>query len=692
MSEILPAKPPSRLIDGEGESKKDRFVTDWDLDKKYWLDKHKVFDWNYLMYRSILVNNDLYGKQYFQAFGLSVFIPRTFQIVESIAAQGASRKTDITVSGRNFLDNKNAEYMQAMDKAEWDRSGATQARNEAQYNALIFGNGPLFNPFVIETEKQHFLMQEPTEQEVISTQGNDPEDGIPDVVSNPFLDRKGQKWEERDIVRYKGMKPSAENPYYVFPNRFATDKKRMGHCYRYIIKEINDARDYAVKQGWCTEEESKTLIQKATAERFDKVRTMVDSLYQIPITPFTRTDNATQYQAARPSQAMDIEGDVTFFIERYEDNYYEVRCGSDINTTLHWDYSVYPHKQIPILIYQDVRVPGELLAMGEPEIIRWQQMEENKLHNYYLNNIVISMVQRYAIVGNYLEDESDASFWNPFKPIRLKQIPGININQAIMPMAQPQPQALPMQLMNLVKETTQATSGASDYVVSSNDSKADTATESNNLVAATFARINEKLRRMEEETTADVVNQWHACYYEFYDEEMDLQLTGEDGYVRFLPYTRSEKNEDAASVKEAASKLGVATGPGGAQTLEQVYIKAGYTRVVFASDLQGGLVAQTKFSDVELTKEKQMMQFQALFDLAEKANVANQNAGKPERLDSFKLAQEALSKSPLIHNIDDYITSMAPAPVPVTPPSTEAAPPSPAPVDNLAPEVPAMPA
>lgn len=667
MSESIPKLSPLTLK--QGDKVTDVFISDWDLDREYWKKHHKKFDWNYLFYRSILVNNAVYGDEYMKAFGLNVFVPLTFQTIESIAAQGSSRKTDITVKGRTFLENKNAKFMEAMDNAEWQRSGASQARNEGQYNALLFGNGYVFNPFVCDVEKVHRLKdtREDDKKPPHTDDGEETED------TNPFVDRRGKKWEEYSLTRYKGMKPRALNPYYTFPSRHAIDKDNMGRCYVYTILPVKDARKFAVDSGWCTADEAEKIIIPGSVEYFDKVRHTVDSLYSLAPMAFVRTDNTEQVQRPVPSPLTD-DGEMCAFIERYENDYYEVRVATNISETLYWDWNVYPHKEIPIKVYQDVRIPNEFLAMGEPELIRWQQIETNKIHNYYLNTVLIEMVQRYAIVPSYLEDESDASFLNPFRPIRLKQIPGIQINQAIQAMPQPEVKRSPVDLMNMVKETSQATTGASDFVVSANDAQSQTATESNNLVAATFARINEKLRRMEEETTSAIVNQWHPCFYTFYDEDQDFLLTGEGDYVRFLPYDRSEANEDKEMIKEASDRL-QAEG----QTLEQVYMNAGYNLVVFASDLSGDYLAATKFADAEISKEKTIAQFTATLAALKEANKTAQEQGEKKRFDVFKVTEEMAKQLPMINNIDDYIlpngfkVQSVPAPSAMNPQSAQPA-------------------
>jgi len=659
----------------------DEFVTDWSIAKEYWKNKHRIFDFSYLQYRSILTTaaaGSTLGDQYLRAFGQQVFVPLTFQTVEAINSQATTKKTEIVCTSAHLENRRKARFFTAMDNGEWQRSKAEIAKNEARYNALIFGNGYLGNFFVFDKVTDQFL-KDPRDK---AKKPNDPSDGTPDVPSAGDVPPAKREWEKRTITRYKGMKPTSLNPYYVFPDPQATSQDDWQYCYVYAMMPLKKARAFAVAQGWCSEDETELKVPKCTPEKFDKIRDTVDSLYQTSVSSFNRTDNTAQLQAPRTSGMSEMmRGDWAVLLCRYEGNSFEVRAVGNDGETLHKDHNIYPHKEIPIIVLQDVKIPHEFLAMGEPEILRWQQVEYNKIHNYTLGAVLMATVPRYALIGAYLQDESDASYANPFKPIRLKPLPGMTVSNAIQAMPMSDVKQTPFQLMELVRATAQATTGASDFVVSSNTSETETATESNNLVAATYARISEKIKRMDEEGVSKMIDQWHQCYMTLYDEEMDLQITGENVYYRYLPYDRSEANENREMIAEACERLDVYDDQ--KITLEQVYMKAGYQIVIFASDLMGRMVVETKFADLEINRKQLIAEYKDTMVLLNDINNAASAQGEGRRFNVFKLGEDLVKQLTLISNIDDYIVNppapepSAVAPAPGTTPA-EAMPPLPA--------------
>lgn len=637
--------------DTSNMSTEDVFWTDWQETKTYWKRYHRIWDYDYLFYKSVLTYNNLYGTDYLNAFGMQIFVPRTFQTVESIAAQLNSRKTEFIVEGEGLIDSFVAPYFQKMDNIEWKRSKAETEKADATKDALIFGNGYIFNPYVDNTVERHFPK---TVSEELAGDFQDPEDGKPQEDTVDV--KKPIEWEKKMMTYYRGMKPRRLNPYYVFPDPAARDDSDWQFCYVYSIMRVDKLRSFVVSKGWMTQVEANEKINpNLSVEWFDSIRDTIDSLYDTEITPWTRTDNYNRRRSTSSASKQKYLRNMVAIVERFEEDLYEVRLdGSKIE--LHKDYNIYPHKKIPIIPLWDYKVNDEFPGMGEPQVIRWQQIEENKIHNLTMNAMLLSIVQRYAINSSLLQDETDLSFQNPFKPIRLKNLPGISVNQAIMPMAQPDVKQTPFELMALVKDTIQQTTGATDFIVGASQDKNDTLGQSRGLAMATSSRISEKARGIDEGATVKIVEQWHPCYFYFYDEEMEFRLTGEKKYVMYLPLDRGVDNEDPAKVAVAIEKLNgkIPNGVTG-QTLVQVYKNAGYEEVIFRSDIVGNCTVTVKISDVDVDNQKEVGEGMQALKLMDEINATNAQNPAIEKFDTFKLGKDILKKIPMTSNVDQYV-------------------------------------
>ena len=105
------------------ESKPDTFLTEWQDAKAFWQRVHKKMDYNYLMYRSILTYNKIYGEKYLESFGVQVFVPRTFLTIESLSASENVQKVEFTVRPNNHSSRGLTKYCQKLDNIEWTTAG-----------------------------------------------------------------------------------------------------------------------------------------------------------------------------------------------------------------------------------------------------------------------------------------------------------------------------------------------------------------------------------------------------------------------------------------------------------------------------------------------------------------------------------------------------------------------------------------
>ncbi len=632
---------------GETKPTEDIFLRDWVRERNFWLRYHAVWDQGYLNYKSILTNVATLGDEYIRAYGLNAFAPLTFQTVEALKAQVNGSRTEFLVKSetgaRGFLDSKRAKYFQIMDNSEWVRAKAEQELRNARHNALLFGNGYLLDFFADEREIVH-LPELEEEKDTAPEGGNDGQSR-----SLNINDTKALKFKEKEITRYRGVRIESLNPYYVFPDSRAKGD-RWRYCYYYYVGSVEDVRDLVVNAGWLSMEEAQKKIVGTQVQRFDGVRDTIDSLFSMSTSQFTRGDHPSGSTAPTGASNGERRGDEAALIIRYEKDVIEVRL-ADATELVFKGYSIYPHKEIPITVLKNNPTPDEPCGMGEPEVIRWQQIGQNKVHNLLLDAVLMSVVQRYAVNTTLLEDPTDISFYNPFKPIRLKNLPGISVAQAVMPLPQPEVKQSPFQLLALMKEMAQQASGASDFIVSSNDSIADTAAESNNLLAATTMRIKDKVRYINETSLPRIMHHWHANFYYFYDEEMDYQKIGEDTFIRWLPYDRHRDNTDETLIKAAIDLLN-STG----KTLEEVYRNAGYEEVIFLSDVvEGSFSVEVRVTDVEADKRATFEDLLRVVKLGNETNAAAKERGDSRSVDTFAIFVEAIKHVSAIPNVQDYI-------------------------------------
>ena len=662
-------------LDPAYQKKLETFHSDWQRSKEKWKRQHKVWDFAWVNYRSMLTLNTVMGEDAMRAMGLSVHVPLTFQTVESLCAHMNQRKVEFTVKGKGLLNERKAKFLQKMDNVEWIRSGADQEANEAKKNSLIFGNGFMLNAFVNDTEVLHLAEPMPASDPSMDFP-QDPNDGIPQEEQTVKIG--GQEplhWAVKEVMRYKGMKPRSLNPYYVFTDPQATCDENRRFVYLYTLMPLEEAKKFAIVQGWVSEQDADEKIKATSYERFDRIRSTIDVVFSLQAMAYSRGSHIDPLDSLRN---MHVEDDrnrepMVLFLERYEKDFYAVSIGES-GEVIYADYNVYPHKQIPIVGFWDYKLPDVYEGMGEPEIIRWQQIETNRIHNLVLHGVLMQTVSRFAINSTLMESENDASFWNPFRPIRLKPLPGINVNQAIMALPTPELKQSAFELMGLVQDTVQKTTAANDFVVSSNEAKTNTATESNNLVAATTGRLRDKLRTMER-SIKNVVEQWHPCYYTFYGDEMEFELTGENTFIKFLPYNREEANEDPTMIQDAKLSF-VQNGfdpnvLAQARTLEDVYMAVGYGLVIFTSDLLGEFSLEAIIGDPELSSsdmiEKKLSALKIMTDI-NAAAVADPNEHR--RFDVFAFGKDALSGFSSIKNVDDYVKDLTQQTPPVGPQPT----------------------
>jgi len=627
------ANPTGHVKDGA-----DVFEDDWQRDRDFWVRRyHARWNYAYTAFRSIMTTNEVYGKQFLETVGLQSYVPLTYQTIVSLWAQVNSKKITIKNKAQKLKSKKRQEFLDRLDNAEFTRSKSNSARVQAMFYVLLLGMGWIASLFVDDVRTAHYVVPPTGKAE------GDPE-SAEDDLSNDL------NWEEKEITRYRGMKLFSWNPWYVFPDCRATSRDNMGHLYRYIPISVDEAIQYVVAQGWMTEEEAVTKITTQKIERFDAVRDTVDSFFSL--VNWSKGDHANTASSSSPKSGdLDKDTNMTAFIERYEDNYYEIRVVGS-NVPLYKDFNIYPDKGIPAWPVFNEKVPDEMDGIGEPEKIRYQQMDANRLNSITYQAVLMSVVQRYAIAGQYLEDETDASWQDQFRPIRLKKgIQGLKASDAIHALPQPEVGQAPFTMRGIILDTIQKVTGATDFVTATSDAKTDTATESDRLAAASGSRVREKLRDMDEEVIPAAIKQWHCSYPLFYSDGLEFRTIGDEDFGIFIADNRDAANSDKDKISNVATEYGVEA----AKTLEETYRSAGFKQVVFLDEITNDFEVTTTTNDSDLDRIQNLNAMTKAMDTMITANKAAGEQGDTRRFDVFALGKELIRNLPQVGDPESYV-------------------------------------
>lgn len=658
MSELN--QPESDIVVEKAKDDQDyveRFKREFNRNVEHRRLQHRKNNFHYLQYKGILWLNSVYGEDYLKTIGLQVHVPRTFMTVEAIRPYLSGRPLDIKVKGSTMKEFNNSKKAEHTLKGEWNRSGADWQKADAEFYALLFGTGFLLSKYTDERETQPLY------------------DGVDD---------EGKiTWKDGEFIRYQGMKARSLNPYFVFPDDSATSEDDWKNCYVYSIWDFDEWKEYCVGQGFKID----GMTAGGHLEEFDAIRRRIDTIYGAANYELVTRDNGT-----KTTNTLEIPQFITenkiMVVERFSKNEYAI-CSGATWTLNHRENNPDPDKIIPIQPLRDYRVPDEFDGIGEAEVMRWQQYEENKVHNLAYMATLMSTIQRYGIIEDDLVDPTEASFSNPLKWIRMKKTPTADINKSIQALGKSNSNDVPIKFLDVIDRIRQEATGVSSYITSSPSSEVNTLGEANIMKEAGLERIRQKIYQIEERDLAPVLKHWLACIAQYYTDEMDMLLNdGEDYMVRFVPYDR-QFNTDVSTVAE----LSVNNGISGAQTIEAVYLQMGYKEVIFVSDIIGGYNIEIKTATGVGDRQTMIDQLNVLIKTWSEINAT---LGY-QAFDLVKAGEELGRQFPdAIKNIDEYIKPPpAPAGIPGMPPEAGGQPPAPGasaiPAIPPAPEAPAVP-
>ena len=298
-----------------------------------------------------------------------------------------------------------------------------------------------------------------------------------------------------------------------------------------------------------------------------------------------------------------------------------------------------PEKRYALEKLDDIAVPGEFWSMGEPYIMRYQQIEENRIHNSILDLLHFSVSGMLGINTQYLEDPYDTEYF-PGKVWKIKAIPGVSIND-VMQNFQSSPAAISpaLRFMQEVKQIGQQTTSITDFVTGASKSIAETATESRQLASASDITIIDKIRETVSGAMVNICKNWLAQYPIVYDGKK-IKLAGSGQKIYFIG-----KNKKDVSEKEIKSILDEGYEP---------------EDIIFLDDSDTSNPKLKIVGDIEISKEVKYRQWVSAIDFANNINKIAFETGDPRRIDTIKMGQDAMANFDVISDPGQYLMENMP--------------------------------
>jgi len=591
---------------------------------------HKMMNYHYLMYKGISLLNQQYSREILESLGLQINVPRTFMTIESIRPD-LNKPINIYAKWVNRKDKSQANKVAQMLKGEWMRSKADLEKAKSEFDGLLFGSGYLLSLFENDEEESDIF------------------DGY---------DNDGKPQYKKGIRKiYEGMRVKWLNPYYVIPDRKAKTYEPRQHTSprRIWVPAIWDY-DMFLEEAKKKDYDVKGLLKGGDVEEYDAVKRQIDALYTRTMTEMKTRDNGliTSASGEEPSQVIDDNS--LLVVAEYTPTETNLYAGPDFKL-ISSTKRISPKKEIPIYVIKDYDVPGELEGIGEAEVIRWQQYEENKVHNLMYLQVILNTVKRYGIMEDLLVDPTEVRMSNPLKPIRMKFREGAKISDAVQMLDQHSSSDVPLRVLDEVKTIGQMATGQTDYGIGASESEANTLGEAKLMAQAGNKRVRQKIQTMEEGGITPILEQWLCTIPMLYTEELDYLVNdGVDQQIKFLPFDRN-MNKNAKLVAEYSVREGVQAGSDGlaVTTLEQIFLAEGYMQVVFISDLIGSYNLTIKTAAGLLDRMEQIRQYRESIADARADNAEQLSLGRPAVWDTSKMTEELLRlQDEVVDDVNDF--------------------------------------
>lgn len=647
-----------------------------ELDKRWGIAldaRRKRFDvWNYsyLQYRSINYFSLLYGSfpSYWNAWGQGVFIPLTFQAIETMKRQMKLRIPDWMIEGFTPEARKNEDYVKYITRSEWQRSGAQREVMECVHDTILYGRSFL----------SPHLRQEYADREVEEI----------DEITGEI------KKVSKSVIVYYGAAMRRIDPYDWFPepNTHATsinnpnpDRRKNWGFERYIM-DVEILRD-TYKNLANSNGNWKYLKPGGDLTDYKYLRSQVDELFTLnenALSPGT-LDDLTSIRVPSSRKFDENEGKIEV-LEYWERGRHVVLAGGII---LLDTPNPYPHGEIPIVdapCYES----NEYDSPGVPEVVRFLQLSENVLWDQVLSNVVMSVHKMIAVNRNYVEDEGELTV-RPLGIIHLKPQPGVRVSDAMQMIDFGAIHQDIFNVITMLKQQFEGTTGQTGFVTgqASPETKVERVGVARQLVAAGNLVVRDIARNIEDYLIGEAVRQMIFIIQKYYrtaiGNETMLPVRVEEGdKVEFYAYVANLQED--IGVDESLGLVG----------------EGRYKGIITADSLDGKYGVKVKgASSIPLSpedEEARQLRFLEMANMVGKPMVdaagqvqADPTTGKAIQVPIFDIEKVATKVARDVFGIADPEEYKWKPPTPAAPASPDTTSPEAIPPESITEEVPVPP-
>lgn len=564
-------RPEAKPIEKEEEEILSSFNDMWQESSAAKSSIKRMMEESYLSFRSILSDYSFLSRD-IDRMGLAVYVPHTFQAVASIQAQlnGRPPQYRLTPTVPGEKNRMAADAVGRFSRAEFNRSKAIREFATAVQVSLIFGTAFLRSRYRYDKKKGKFMTGK---------------DGSGTM-----------QFEERDRVIYSGWGLENDHPLRVYlPPTHSHDPQQWPY---YIVREVTDVRKewlyYSQNPGIGYKDNWRAIMPGGDITDDMDVLFRIDQSYEIGNVryPGSMKDFFTRKMSSNyaSSQASSKYLAPKFRVyDMVNDAWYVIVNGRVV------EYHPNPldSKELPVEAVRDYKVEFSPWGIGEPQLLRYLQLEANALHTLVLDSVKFSTAGVYGINSTALKNPNDLSVY-PGKVFELKNLPNLTIDNAIKALSTGDVKSGAFRMIEENNSVIGKTLGTGSAIIGGDPINAGSATESNNLKAAASTRIYERSRMMEQENLVNVIGTQIQFMAQFYDEELTTKL-GDGEFVKFVP----GEEADYPAENKASD------------------ISAGHSVIVYTSDLAQGFDIQVEGeSTLPISRQERRMEGMQLLKLA----------------------------------------------------------------------------
>ena len=577
-------------------------------------EQRKIWDYSYLAYKGIMLWAEINRKRRANQFGLYVNVPRTFMTIEGIRRNFNISKLRVQLEQVAGMEDFKRNNLSAFLNYDIKRGGTFEQIKDAGFNKLLFGNGFLYS-YLAERKGKFGKITGGVNNETA-------------VVKNT-LDAK-------ERIKYFGMVARSVSPYKIFSDpdglTFDYNDAVNSPCNYTCIRDVKHITTF--RRDWKGIIPDKILDEVepggSDMNNYEAVRETVDSLFGMDSLRYP----GTVEDVIGTSKIIKSYSGKEYVEERVwlGEDFFIVQAGKGLKFCL-ISPNPNPKKISNIVKLDDVKVPGEFWSLGEPYIMRYQQIEENRIHNCVLDTLHFAISGMLGINTQYLEDEYDLEIY-PQKVWKMKAMPGVKIDE-IMQTFQPSSSGVApaLKFMNEVKEISQSTTSITDFVTGASKSIASTATEANKLSGASDLAIADKIKEMAGGALAQVAKIYLSMYPVAYaDEKMSAIFEKHKIYF-------SGKDVKKISEKE----------------LTKILSGKNPKEVMFLNDLDIDTPEFNVVGDVSMNRGEKLSQWISVIDYMNKVNETAYATGDKRRLDVVKAGLRGMENFDVVGEPEEFL-------------------------------------